>query len=62
MKLGFLTACMPRRSLAEVCAWAQSNGFEALEVAAWPAVTVGSSSLYTETLLRFAPLSPTSAT
>jgi sugar phosphate isomerase/epimerase len=36
VKLGFLTACMPRRSLAEVCAWAQSNGFEALEVAAWP--------------------------
>ena len=36
MKLGFLTACMPRRSLAEVCAWARSNDFEALEVAAWP--------------------------
>ena len=36
MKLGFLTACMPRRSLAEICAWARANDFEALEVAAWP--------------------------
>jgi sugar phosphate isomerase/epimerase len=36
MKLGFLTACMPRRSLAEICGWARANGFEALEVAAWP--------------------------
>jgi sugar phosphate isomerase/epimerase len=33
MKLGFLTACLPQRSLADVAAWAAGNGFEALEVA-----------------------------
>ena len=22
MKLGFLTACLPKRSLADICAWA----------------------------------------
>lgn len=36
MRLGFLTACLPGRSLAEIAAWAAGNGFEALEVAAWP--------------------------
>lgn len=36
MKLGFLTACMPNRSLAEVVSWAAEHGFDALEVAAWP--------------------------
>jgi sugar phosphate isomerase/epimerase len=36
MKLGFLTACLPNRSLAEIAGWAQAHGFEALEVAAWP--------------------------
>jgi sugar phosphate isomerase/epimerase len=36
MKLGFLTACMPDRSLDEIAPWAASAGFEALEVAAWP--------------------------
>ena len=36
MKLGFLTACMPNRSLDDVVTWAAGNGFEALEVAAWP--------------------------
>jgi len=36
MKLGFLTACLPKRSLAEICEWAAAEGFEALEVAAWP--------------------------
>ena len=36
MKLGFLTACMPDRSLEEVAAWAAANGYEALELAAWP--------------------------
>ncbi len=36
MKLGFLTACMPERSLEDVAAWAGANGFEALELAAWP--------------------------
>ena len=36
MKLGFLTACMPNRPLADIASWAQANGFAALEVAAWP--------------------------
>lgn len=38
MKLGFLTACLPDRPLADIAAWAAGNGFEALEVAAWPNV------------------------
>jgi sugar phosphate isomerase/epimerase len=37
MKLGLLTAPFPHRSLAHVAAWAASEGFEALEVACWPA-------------------------
>jgi sugar phosphate isomerase/epimerase len=36
MKLGFLTACMPERPLEEIAAFAQQQGFEALELAAWP--------------------------
>jgi sugar phosphate isomerase/epimerase len=36
MKLGFLTACLPGRSLEEIAAWAAEHRFEALEVAAWP--------------------------
>lgn len=36
MKLGFLTACMPKRSLTEIAHWAKHAGFDALEVAAWP--------------------------
>src|SRR4051794_37474410 len=36
MKVGFLTACMPERSLEEIAAWAGANGYDALEVAAWP--------------------------
>ena len=32
MKLGFLTACMPERSLEEIARWAGENGFEALEL------------------------------
>jgi sugar phosphate isomerase/epimerase len=38
MKLGFLTACLPKRSLGDIAAWASDHGFEALEVAAWPAL------------------------
>ena len=38
MKLGFLTACLPDRSLEEIASWAADEGFEALEVAAWPAL------------------------
>jgi sugar phosphate isomerase/epimerase len=36
MKLGFLTACMPELSLPAITSFAQTNDFEALEVAAWP--------------------------
>ncbi|HEX6509375.1 MAG TPA: sugar phosphate isomerase/epimerase, partial [Chloroflexota bacterium] len=38
MKLGFLTACLPDRSLEQVAAWASSHSYGALEVAAWPTV------------------------
>lgn len=37
MKLGFLTACLPDQALGWISDWASANGFEALEVAAWPA-------------------------
>ena len=37
MKLGLLTAAFPSLSLDEVAQWAQANGFEALEIACWPA-------------------------
>ena len=37
MKLGLLTAAFPNLSLDEVTAWAAENGYEALEVACWPA-------------------------
>lgn len=36
MRLGFLTACMPERSLEDIACWAGENGFDALELAAWP--------------------------
>ncbi len=38
MKLGFLTACLPKRSLEDIAAWAAAHDYEALEVAAWPAL------------------------
>ncbi len=38
MKLGFLTACLPKRPLAEIAAWAAEQEYQALEVAAWPAL------------------------
>jgi sugar phosphate isomerase/epimerase len=38
MKLGFLTACLPQRPLDAIAAWASAAGYEALEVAAWPAL------------------------
>ncbi|MCX6458730.1 MAG: sugar phosphate isomerase/epimerase [Actinobacteria bacterium] len=38
MKLGFLTACLPDRSLDHIIEWASSAGYQALEVAAWPAL------------------------
>jgi sugar phosphate isomerase/epimerase len=36
MKLGFVTACLPRRTLPQLCELATAAGYEALEVAAWP--------------------------
>lgn len=36
MQLGFLTACLPKLSLEEIADWAELQGYEALEVAAWP--------------------------
>lgn len=39
VKLGLLTAAFPELSLEEVAAWAAAEGFEALEVACWPAAT-----------------------
>jgi sugar phosphate isomerase/epimerase len=36
MKLGFLTACLPRMPLPGIVSWAAAEGFEALEVATWP--------------------------
>lgn len=38
MKIGFVTACLPKQSLGEIAAYAESAGYEALEVAAWPAL------------------------
>ena len=38
MKLGFLTACLPDRSLDHIVEWAATAGYHALEVAAWPAL------------------------
>jgi sugar phosphate isomerase/epimerase len=37
VKLGLLTAAFPNLTLDEVASWAASAGFEALEVACWPA-------------------------
>lgn len=36
MKLGFLTACLPSRSLEAIVTFARDHDFDALEVAAWP--------------------------
>ncbi|HEX7070634.1 MAG TPA: sugar phosphate isomerase/epimerase [Rhodothermales bacterium] len=37
MTLGFLTACLPHMPLERIAAFASANGFQALELAAWPA-------------------------
>ena len=37
VKLGLLTAAFPDLTLGEVAAWAAGNGYEALEIACWPA-------------------------
>ncbi|MBA3329555.1 MAG: sugar phosphate isomerase/epimerase [Actinobacteria bacterium] len=39
MKLGLLTAAFPDLTLEEVAGWAAGAGFEALEIACWPAST-----------------------
>lgn len=36
MKIGFLTACLPKVSLGDIVPWAAMQGFETLELAAWP--------------------------
>jgi sugar phosphate isomerase/epimerase len=36
VKLGLLTAALPRLSLDKVAAWSAANGFDMLEVACWP--------------------------
>jgi sugar phosphate isomerase/epimerase len=36
MKLGFVTASLPGWNLEQLAKWAASNGYAALEVAAWP--------------------------
>jgi len=37
MKLGFLTAALPQLTLEQCADWAIENGFNALEIACWPA-------------------------
>jgi sugar phosphate isomerase/epimerase len=37
MKLGLLTAAFPSLTLDEIADWASASGFEALEIACWPA-------------------------
>jgi len=37
VKLGLLTAALPDLSLEEVARWSHDNGFDALEIACWPA-------------------------
>ncbi|GAA3882549.1 sugar phosphate isomerase/epimerase [Saccharothrix violaceirubra] len=36
MQLAFLTACLGDRSLDRIAHWAAGNGYDALEIAAWP--------------------------
>lgn len=36
MRLGFLTACLPQLSLEDLIKWASAQGFQMLELAAWP--------------------------
>ena len=37
MKLGFFTAALPGNTLEEAASWGAENGFEAIEIACWPA-------------------------
>ena len=36
MKLGLMSAALPRLSLEELAVWAKANGFDMLELACWP--------------------------
>ena len=36
MDLGFLTACLPQIPLRDIIPWASAQGFDCIEVAAWP--------------------------
>ncbi len=36
MKIGFLTACLPGVPLGELVSWSAKQGFDTLELAAWP--------------------------
>ncbi|CAN5592605.1 sugar phosphate isomerase/epimerase [soil metagenome] len=36
MQIGFLTACLPKVPLEKLIPWASTQGFDALEIAAWP--------------------------
>lgn len=36
MKIGFLTACLPKLNLEDIVKWASKNNFKTLELAAWP--------------------------
>lgn len=58
MKLGFLTACLPDEDLAGIAAWAAGQGYQALEVAAWPKE---GNRPFTATHLDVAGLSPDGA-
>src|ERR1700736_5737094 len=40
MKLGLMTAAFPTLTLEQVAEWSAANGFEALEIACWPAASV----------------------
>jgi len=59
VKLGFLTACLPDASLEEICAMAGEMGYEALEIAAWPALD---DRPFTATHVDVAPLTASEAT
>jgi sugar phosphate isomerase/epimerase len=37
MKIGFLTACLPKLKLEDLVKWASEKGFQSLELGAWPA-------------------------
>jgi sugar phosphate isomerase/epimerase len=37
MKIGFLTACLPKMKLEDLVKWSSEQGFHTLELAAWPA-------------------------